>query len=69
MNMNILRLGTQNNDHQHTSVEFPAGDLSFMRAIPPMGSKFLFADQMGASGQPATASGDYVGRVYFKFKK
>jgi hypothetical protein len=64
-----MRLGTPNNDHQHTSVEFPAGDLSFMHAIPAMGSKFLFADQLGPSGQPAIAKGEYAGRVYFKLVK
>lgn len=62
-----LRVGTPLSNHQHTSVEFPAGELSFMHAIPAMGSKFLFAKQIGPSAQPTVASGEYAGRVLFRF--
>ena len=65
----LLRVGTPRSDHQHTSVEFPAGDVSLMHAIPAIGSKFLFADQLGPTGQPATAAGDYAGTIHFSFKK
>lgn len=63
-----LRVGTPLINHEHTSVEFPAGSLSFMHAIPAMGSKFLFADQLGPSGMPAQADGQYRGRLLFRLK-
>lgn len=65
----FLRIGSPRSDHQHTSVEFPSGDLSFMHAIPAIGSKFLFADQLGPSGQAAIASGTYTGTIVFDFRR
>ncbi|SFV00128.1 glycoside hydrolase family 2 TIM barrel-domain containing protein [Pseudoduganella namucuonensis] len=62
-----LRIGTPRSDHPYTSAEYPAGDLSFMHAIPAMGSKFVYAERMGPSGRPAYAAGQYAGRVYFRY--
>ncbi len=63
----ILRVGTPRISHQNTSVEFPAGDLSFMQAIPAMGSKFVTTDQSGPSSERAKAAGQYRGTLSFHF--
>jgi len=42
-------------DPLHTSVEFPPGDISFLNAIPPIGTKFHPADALGPQGQPNRA--------------
>jgi hypothetical protein len=63
-----LRLGTPRISHVNTSVEFPAGDLSLMHAIPAMGEKFVPADQLGPGGAAARASGQYQGRVVFRLE-
>ncbi|HEY3383101.1 MAG TPA: glycoside hydrolase family 2 TIM barrel-domain containing protein [Vicinamibacterales bacterium] len=62
-----LRVGTPRIDHQNTTVEFPAGDVSFLHAIPAIGSKFVAPDKSGPSGRPATASGSYRGTLVFSF--
>ena len=51
----------------HTAPAFPAAGLSFLNAIPPMGSKFASAASSGPSGQQAVAAGDYHGSVSFYF--
>ena len=51
----------------HTAPAFPAAGLSFLHAIPPMGSKFATAASSGPSGQQAVAAGDYHGSVSFYF--
>jgi len=60
-----LRVGTPRINHQFTTVEFPAGDISFLHAIPGIGSKFILPDKSGPSGQPAKASGHYQGSLTF----
>ncbi|HEX8300445.1 glycoside hydrolase family 2 protein [Sphingomonas sp.] len=60
-----LRVGTRLVDHPNTSPEFPAGDVSFLRAIPAMGSKFVTPEQSGPSGKPARATGRYIGSLVF----
>jgi hypothetical protein len=60
-----LRIGTPRISHQNTSVEFPAGDLSFLQAIPAMGSKFLGPERSGPASQPAKATGVYRGWLVF----
>ena len=42
-----LRIGTPQLGHGNTSPEFPAGDVSFMRAIPAKGSKFVSPENTG----------------------
>jgi hypothetical protein len=58
-----LRVGTPRISHPQTSVEFPAGDLAWLHAIPAIGSKFIGPDKLGPSGEPATASGRYHGTL------
>lgn len=62
-----LRVGTPRIDHVMTTVDFPAGDLSFLHAIPAIGSKFITAAHSGPSGMPTKASGPYRGRLTLHF--
>lgn len=62
-----LRIGTPQLDHAYTSAEFPAGDLSFLHAIPAMGSKFVLPEDSGPASQPAKATGSYSGSLLFKW--
>ncbi len=64
----FLRVGTPPVSHPNTTVEFPAGDVSFLHAIPAMGSKFLKPENSGPSGKPAQASGVYSGRLVFSLE-
>jgi hypothetical protein len=63
-----LRVGTPRISHQMTTVEFPAGDVSFLHAIPAMGSKFVAPEASGPGGLPAKASGSYSGSLVFSFE-
>lgn len=65
----FLRVGTPRATHPQTMVDFPAGSLSVLHAIPAMGSKFKPADVAGPSGAPAHASGTYQGTVRFRFRE
>lgn len=65
----FLRLGTRLEDHPNTTAEFPAGDISFLNAIPAMGSKFIAPEAMGPSGRPSRAGGLYAGRLTFAFDR
>ena len=56
-------------DPRNTAPPFPEGDISFMHSIPPMGTKFLRADQLGPEGQPNEADGTCSGTLYFRFGK
>lgn len=60
-----LRVGTPLLDHINTSGEFPPGDLSFLAAIPAIGSKAIAVEFSGPSSLPATASGVYTGSLLF----
>lgn len=62
-----LRVGTPRINHFMTTVDFPSGDISFLQAIPAMGSKFVTPDASGPSGRPAMASGEYRGKLRFQF--
>ncbi|EGF91098.1 evolved beta-galactosidase subunit alpha [Asticcacaulis biprosthecium C19] len=62
-----LRIGTPQLGHINTSPDFPAGDISFMAAIPAMGSKFVTPENTGPASQPAQASGTYSGSLVFTF--
>ncbi len=66
----FLRLFTPRfpDDARHARVEFPEGDLSFLHAIPPIGTKFHPARAHGPDGQPSIAfrrDGTYRGTLYF----
>jgi hypothetical protein len=50
-------------------VPFPAAGLSFLNAIPAIGSKFSGPQTMGPSGQEAIAKGAYRGHVSLYFGK
>jgi hypothetical protein len=62
-----FRVGTPRISHINTTVAFPAGDISFLHAIPPMGSKFLSPEKTGPASQWAKASGEYAGSLTFRF--
>ena len=62
-----LRVGTPRINHQNTTVEFPSGDLSFLHAIPAIGSKFITPDKTGPASLPAKANGHYHGSLVFRF--
>ena len=63
----FLRVGTPRISHPQTTVDFPAGDLSFLHAIPGIGSKFKSPEVSGPSAAWAKASGRYEGTVVFRF--
>jgi hypothetical protein len=50
-----------------TAVPFPPTGLSFLQAIPAIGSKFSTPQATGPMGQPAVAKGEYSGHVEFYF--
>jgi hypothetical protein len=43
--------GAQGPGSTNTSPEFPAGDISLLHAIPPIGDKFMAADRVSPSGR------------------
>jgi hypothetical protein len=54
----------------HTHVEFPAGDLSFLHGIVPIGTKFHPAPAHGPAGNPNMVprhGRTYAATVYFRF--
>lgn len=66
----FLRLLTPRfpDDARHAQVEFPEGDLSFLHAIPPIGTKFHPAHAHGPEGQSGIAfrrDGRFEAAVYF----
>ena len=54
-------------DPRNTQVPVPAGDISFLDAIPAVGTKFDPAANTGPQGQPNQATGDYRRTLYFRF--
>lgn len=62
-----FRVGTPKISHNYTTVDFPAGDLSFLYAIPAMGSKFITPQDTGPASQPAKATGTYGTTLTFTF--
>jgi len=57
-------------DPRLTAVAFPEGDLSFMHAIPPIGTKFHAAAAYGPESQPNLVNGrtgTYSGTLHFRF--
>lgn len=60
-----LRVGTPRLSHPSTAVDFPAGDFSYLHAIPGMGSKFKTPEVSGPGAAAAIASGTYQGTLVF----
>jgi hypothetical protein len=62
-------------DPTFTAVAFPEGDLSFLHAIPPIGTKFAGPETLGPEGQlnesvrdhPTQHMGAYEARLFFFF--
>ncbi len=67
----FLRLYAQESgpDPKHTAMVFPEGDISFLHAIPAVGTKFIRARDHGPQGVPFQAKGEYEGTLYFYFGK
>ena len=56
----------------HTIVDYPKGNISFMNAIPAVGTKFGKAEDFGPQSQPHRARGNgpennVSGKLYFRF--
>mgnify|MGYP003913530911 CR=1 FL=1 len=62
-----LRVGTPRISHINTTVEFPAGDLSWLHAIPAIGEKFTPTEALGPSAAWPVASGAYEGSLSLRF--
>ena len=52
---------------RHSKMIWPDGDISFLHAIPAIGTKFKEADQYGPQSQKFQASGSYSATLYFYF--
>ena len=52
---------------RHAKMIWPEGDISFLHAIPPIGTKFQDPDRLGPQGQMFKASGSYSGTLFFYF--
>jgi Glycosyl hydrolases family 2, TIM barrel domain/Glycosyl hydrolases family 2, sugar binding domain/Glycosyl hydrolases family 2 len=52
-----------------TAVPFPTAGVSFLQAIPAVGSKFGSPISTGPMGQPAIAKGEYKGHISLYFGK
>jgi len=63
-----LRMGTPRISHANTTVEFPAGDLSWLHAIPAIGEKFSGTDVLGPAAAWPMAAGAYQGSLVFRFE-
>jgi hypothetical protein len=50
-----------------TGVPFPNAGVSFLHAIPAIGSKFVGPKSSGPMGQPAVAKGEYKGHINLYF--
>lgn len=61
-----LCVGTPPVGHANTTVPFPAGDVSFLHAVPAIGSKFVTPENTGPASQPSRASGLYNGTLFFQ---
>ena len=62
-----LRIGTPRFSLVNTSPDFPAGDLSFLHAIPAIGQKFIAPENNGPMSQWSKASGAHTGSLIFRF--
>ncbi len=66
-----LRVFTPSNgtDPRFAAAPFPPGDISFLHAIAPIGTKFNKPENLGPQGAKNRASGIYKGSLYFYFGK
>ena len=62
----FLRVGTPRISHLQTTVDFAAGELSFLHAIPGIGSNFKRPEVAGLSAAWWHASGGYEGTVILR---
>lgn len=62
-----LRVGTPRISHGNTTVEFPAGDLSWLHAIPAIGEKFTPTEVLGPASAWPVATGAYSGSLTWRF--
>ena len=62
-----LRVGTPRVSAATTTVDFPPGEISFVAAIPAIGSKGKPPERAGPGSQYATAEGTYQGSLTFYF--
>jgi hypothetical protein len=51
-----------------TMVDFPSGNLAVVRDIPPTGTKFHTAAQLGPQSTTPLVSAPYEGTIYFRFE-
>lgn len=65
----FLRLFTPKNgvDPQTTAMVFPGKGISFLHGIPPIGTKFLAASDLGPQGQKHSVNGTFEGSMYLFF--
>ncbi len=54
-------------DPRSATAPFPAGDISFLDAIPAIGTKFDQAANLGPESQRSVATGEYRRTLYFRF--
>ena len=52
---------------RHAKMIWPEGDISFLHAIPPIGTKFQDPERLGPQGHKFKASGTYRGKLFFYF--
>lgn len=53
---------------ESTKIDPVGGDLSFLHAIPPIGTKFKKASDLGPSGHKTTAHGTYRGKLILQYQ-
>lgn len=65
----FLRLFTPKDgvDPQTTAMVFPDKGISFLHGIPPIGTKFLAASNIGPQGQKNSLNGTFEGKMYLFF--
>ncbi len=67
----FLRVYTQEDgdEPRRTKMSWPQGDISFLHAIPPIGTKFQQAWKLGPQSKEFKADGKYTGVLYLYFGK
>ena len=65
----FLRLFSQEDgdEPRHAKMIWPEGDISFLHAIPAIGTKFHNAEDLGPQSKKFSAAGTYSGTLYFYF--
>jgi hypothetical protein len=65
----FFRVGTPRISAATTTVDFPPGEISFVKAIPAIGSKGKPPERAGPQSQYAQAHGVYAGTLVFSFSE